>query len=358
MGVQHTEGWTRANIRKQVYYFFKVLPCCVLFIVTCLVFWIVPEVTTLAQNSIAHARSLILQPTKARLIVMTMDRAVSVKRLLDSVARARYGRDRVDIDIWVDIKRNESPNKEVLRIVHGFEWRYGRKTVFVRSSPGGLYAQWLDTWDVEAAIKGGEFAVFLEDDLELSPAFYEWLVEARRRYGSDRNVAGFTLQRLNLRPRPQKANNHTLSLPRGTPVFKFRLHGSWGFAPLPTVWSDFLGWYREMRRQHKKPYVDNLITTSWYRAQENKTLGYAPTMWTQWMIYYSDVHRLFTVTPRLLDGTTLAANWKEPGLHFRGKGAGRKDFKVFQGSAEDFVWPKNLLEVDWDGSVISLADAS
>lgn len=285
----------------------------------------------------------------ARLIVITMDRDESLQRLLDSLVKANYGEDHVDLDIWIDIANDKPIHEGVLHACQTVDWKQGTKTIHKRAANAGLYQQWIYTWNITEETT--EFAVILEDDLEVSPAFYQWLRVARAAYAQDSDVGAFTLQRSTLRPRQIKGvASGPLDIPREHPVFKYKLLGTWGFAPQRDTWVEFRKWFEEKRAKGEKPYVDGLITTQWYKSQEKN--GFAPNMWSQWWIKFVDENGYFTVTAHLPDSTTLAANWRESGLHYS-KSRPSADFPVFRGNDEQFVMPDNPIVVDWDGTIIS-----
>lgn len=285
-----------------------------------------------------------------RLIVMTMNRANSLQRILTSLQEANYGTDRVDLDIWVDRVDSTAPsNLNVSRVIRDTSWKQGAKTVYMRRQPGGLYQQWMYTWDLDSP---GDIAVILEDDLELSPAFYQWLKRAHSQYGDDPEVGAFTLQRTEIRPRkpPPRYYQGHLRIPRGTDIFKYRLAGSWGLAPKRETWRAFLRWFEAKRRAGERPYLEDHVFTTWYKRQE-RGHAIARTMWTSWFIKFVDERNIFTVTPYAPNRTTLSGCWKEPGLHF-GKKSERTDFPIFQGKIDDFMWPRKLDKYDWDGTII------
>lgn len=291
--------------------------------------------------------------TTARLIVLTMNRAKSLQRLLDSLVNALYGNDIIDLDVWIDRAENAtSVDETVLSVSRNITWKQGTKTIHKRRSNAGLYEQWIYTWNLSNPTTSSEFAVILEDDLQVSPKFYKWLLLARAAYAQDEEVAAFTLQRPTLRPRQRKGiASGPLNISTDHQVFKYRLLGTWGFAPLREHWIEFRKWYELSRVRGDKPYVDHLMTTTWYKEQEGKD-GFAPRMWSQWWIRFAEQRNYFTVTANLPDGTTLAANWREPGLHYA-HGEPTADFPVFQGSADQFVMPPdNPVLVDWDGQII------
>jgi len=287
------------------------------------------------------------EPT-TRLIVLTMDRVTSLKRLLDSLETANYGEDHVDLDIWID-KRNDAPIHEgVLQAARDVKWKQGTKTIHKRTENAGLYQQWIYTWNITEETT--EAAVILEDDLQVSPGFYQWLRVARAAYAQDTDVAAFTLQRSTLRPRQIRGvASGPLDISQEHVVFKYRLLGTWGFAPERDEWVEFRSWFEEMKAKGEKPYVDKLMTTDWYKSQEKD--GFAPTMWSQWWIKFVDERNYFTVTAHLPDGSTLACNWREQGLHYS-KVKPSADFPIFRGNVEQFVMPDDPILVDWDGREI------
>ena len=302
-----------------------------------------------SEDEVTHASGVDRdEEPVARLIVLTMDRDKPLKRLLDSLTRANYGEDHVDLDIWIDIANDKPLDEAVLQVATTLEWKYGTKIVHKRKTNAGLYQQWIYTWNITEETT--EFAVILEDDLEVSPAFYQWLRLARAAYAQDSDVGAFTLQRSTLRPRQIKGiASGPLNISAEHHVFKYKLLGTWGFAPQSDQWVEFRKWFEEKKAKKEKPYVDGLMTTNWYKKQEVN--GFAPNMWSQWWIKFVEEKGYYTVTGHLPDGTTLAANWRESGLHYS-KRRPSADFPVYHGT-DDFLMPENPILVDWDGRIIS-----
>lgn len=285
----------------------------------------------------------------ARLIVLTMDRPGSLKRLLASLVAADYGEDHVNLDIWIDCRDGAAVDSQVLEAAREVEWKQGSKVIHKRLENAGLYHQWIYTWNITE--ETNEVAVILEDDIEVSRAFYQWLRLVRQEYAQDTDVGAFTLQRSTLRPRQIKGvASGPLSIPKEHVVFKYRLLGTWGFAPQRDQWVEFRKWFEEKRRRGEKPYVDKLVTTEWYKMQEKD--GFAKTMWSQWWIKFADEKGYFTVTANLPDGSSLAANWREKGMHYS-KAKPKMDFPLYEGSSIDSIsLPENAICIDWDGREI------
>lgn len=290
----------------------------------------------------------------ARMIVITMDRENSLRRLLRSLEHANYGEDHVDLDIWIDRPKEGNIHQGVLQASRDIDWKHGTKVIHKRAVNAGLYQQWIYTWNITEETT--EFAVILEDDLELSPAFYQWLRVARAAYAQDADVGAFSLQRHTLRPKQIRGvASGNLNIAPEHQVYKYRLLGTWGFAPQRDQWVEFRTWFEEKRARGEKPYVKGLITTDWYKRQEVR--GFAPNMWSQWWIKFADEKGYFTVTANLPGETTLCANWREDGLHYSKKKP-QMDFPIFRGNEEQFVMPDEPISVDWDGRTISQNDSS
>lgn len=287
------------------------------------------------------------------IIILTYNRPVSLLRCLKSCRRAEYYGHNVDLTIWIDRSVDGRVDAAVQTTATGFFWPHGSMAVNVWDQHVGLFGQWIDTFTAE---NDDDFAVILEDDLEVSPLFYKWIVGARSTYAHRSDIFGYTLQRGTLRARP-KGLKSSLSIDPLEKAFLYLLVGSWGYAPNSKEWRNFRNWFHKMSHDPTfKPYVENLKPTEWYRGQEKRK-----TMWTMWHIRYADENRLYTVYSNLDNKKTLASNWREPGLHFRGgvEGRdGRRDFSLLEKGimgeeSGNFSFPSVPVLVDWNGTYIN-----
>ena len=172
-------------------------------------------------------------PPDFLIVVLTMNRAKSLQRLLNSIAATDYGQD----DVAVNIRIDGSESTETQRVAASWEWPSHLKTITVNRQRGGLRSAWLNAWEEP---NPHQHAVILEDDVELSPLWYSWLSAAWKTYGSDcLDMAGITLQRQVLIPRkPHKQSE----IKNGHVPFLYKLVGSIGFSPDPQHWKNFLMW--------------------------------------------------------------------------------------------------------------------
>lgn len=290
-------------------------------------------------------------------IVLTYNRAKSLRRCLESIEHAFYDNHVIRLSIWIDRSlKGSRVNKDVLNIAINCTWSHGIKIVHVWDKHVGLYGQWLDTFN---PMLDNHRAVIIEDDLELSPHYYTWLKGASESYSKRPDIFGYTLQKGTLRA-DQRSNKLKLSIPETEKVFLYLLVGSWGYSPEPKAWRRFRKWFHNsICNPSFKPYVDGLITTAWYKSQEKKK-----TMWTMWHIWFANKYKLYTVYANLNDNRTLAASWNEIGLHFSKSmpNTGEKDFETFGSpsanhstivSKMNFIFPSSPILVNWNGTYVN-----
>jgi hypothetical protein len=103
-------------------------------------------------------------------------------------------------DDSVDSKLSES--RRILEFVDGFDWKFGEKVVLYRTGNVGLQAQWLEAWWPSS---DNEFAFVVEDDLEVSSLYYEFVktVIVNFYYNASNyspSIFGVTLQRARFVP--------------------------------------------------------------------------------------------------------------------------------------------------------------
>ena len=99
--------------------------------------------------------------------------------------------------------------------------------------------QWIDTWrprdDTDT-----ELGLILEDDINVSPYAYRWLLAVHRAYRHRGDFAGATLQSDYIPNLSRKPIRHgPLEGPRTDTVFMYKCIGTWGYAPRPLHWRRF-----------------------------------------------------------------------------------------------------------------------
>ena len=174
-----------------------------------------------------------------RVMVLSFNRAESLKRCLDSLNAAKYDGFPVAVDIYLDLNKQKEVHNATLSIAKNFVFKHGPKEVHVRPRHVGVLGQWLQTWRVPRD-NTAEIAVFVEDDITLSPYFARWLRRVHDKYDSYPGVNGYALQgESTLHGVKAQGNLHG---PPGQSVFLYPVLGSWGFSPKTAAWRHFIRW--------------------------------------------------------------------------------------------------------------------
>ena len=274
-----------------------------------------------------------------RLVVMTMNRAWSLDRLLKSLDQAHYpAHASVDLQVTVDRDYSQNVDQATMKLLQSWVWRHGIFEVKVWPTKVGLYGQWVDSWPAEQFPDNLYRAVILlEDDLEVSPHYFKWFVGAHEQYGGIEGIGAVTGQRPNLVAAIEGPPSVEAVVPKGIKAFGYMLMATWSLSPIPGVWREFRRWVHDKRTQEPEfiPSVPGIVPDQWYSHFRSK--GEEENMWEMWFIRFVDERRLHTVYPWVNNGQeTVVGNWKEAGLHFSGTPV--LDFPICQ------TWDDMLLE--------------
>ena len=170
------------------------------------------------------------------IFVFAWRRIASLKRTLSSLQAAEYCGDRLALTILFDA----SPLSTAVSVAKGIHWPHGPLNVVVEEQPRGVRGMWTTALSREIEkLPRTTHLLPIEDDLELSPLYYWWLLRAARAYGpfdtpagprkASKKLAGIALYspRLDEIEYPQ-----LLWRPRqacgDAPAFLFQLPCSWG----------------------------------------------------------------------------------------------------------------------------------
>lgn len=166
------------------------------------------------------------------IVIVAYNRTDSVRRLLDSLLLANYSQT-APLIISIDKSKTDS----VERLADEFTWPFGEKIVVKHEENLGLRRHILSIGEYTKKYDG---VIVLEDDLEVSPSFYNFACETVAKYEDDEHIAGISLYTPPL--------NLQISMPfipenNGFDVFFFQNAQSWGQVWMKRSWSDFIEWY-------------------------------------------------------------------------------------------------------------------
>jgi len=185
------------------------------------------------------------------IIAFAWRRMPSLVRLITSLKRARYCNRTVPLRMVLD----SGALPEVVDFVRGLDWPYGPKEVVEFDRPMGIRGMWINSSRADD-LRDDEHVLPLEDDIEVSPLFYWWLLRAASAYGDfddgramrAKRLVGVSLYtpRLNeivypqVRWLPDKAT--------AANAFLLQVPCSWGALYLGSMWRDFVRFYRARAR--------------------------------------------------------------------------------------------------------------
>ncbi|KAJ3236036.1 hypothetical protein HDU81_011233 [Chytriomyces hyalinus] len=246
--------------------------------------------------------------------VFAWRRVQSLIRLLKSIQDADYPPGcRVPIFFHLDFGYLEA----VAEVIQSFQWTHGPVTILKSKAHLGLSHMMLRAW---APTKPNSLALFLEDDVSLSPLYFtftHWctshLLSKPSKYPS---VIGCSLYtpRLNeisstTDPQHPPAWRPSQFLSHEQRLFLFQLPSSWGAVYTGEHWTGFIGYLEWRLRQDKFPEVPGSRSNVWRQS------------WKRYLIEYMYLKSLLMVYPSFANEASFSTNHYEVGVHSVPEGA-------------------------------------
>ena len=237
------------------------------------------------------------------IIVIGYNRPKALERLLNSLLKASYS-GKVDLIISIDGGKGEKEKgrqgegvMEVMKVAENFEWPNGEKKLIFHETNLGLRNHVLSCGDLSQEYDG---VIVLEDDLYVSPVFYEYALQAYDFYKDDPKIAGISLY--------SHAYNETAQFPFSpltddSDVFFLQYASSWGQFWSREGWKAFRKWYDGIAPEDKS----NL------KSSPPNIRLWPETSWKKYFIRYLIQHDLYFVYPR----HSLTTNFGDKGSNHR-----------------------------------------
>jgi len=228
------------------------------------------------------------------IIIGAYDRDYSLKRLLNSISESYFDS---TADLIISIDKND--NQKVYDLAHAFEWKHGKKEVLEKKSHLGLKRHILECGDL---VEQYDRVILLEDDLFVSPYFYNYAQQCFEYYEKDEKIAGISLysHRYN-----ETANMGFRPIDDNSDVFFLQIPSSWGQGWTKKQWTNFRNWFEQ--KQH------NPIT-----EEDNVPLNvvqWPESSWKKYFFTYMIETDKYFVYPRI----SLSTNFSDPGTHHKTK---------------------------------------
>lgn len=194
------------------------------------------------------------------IVAIAYNRTESLSRLLDSLIKAEYFGEIIDLVISIDYSGNNS----VYNMATEFEWPYGNKRIIHHSENLGLKNHVLFCGSLTKEYKN--ICVF-EDDIFVSPAFYNFAKQAVKFYEKDESVAGISLY---THMWNQFVNRPFTCVSNENDVFFIQQANSWGQIWSESKWVDFKDWYDinkdiELEAENFPKAISNWSESSWLK---------------------------------------------------------------------------------------------
>lgn len=175
--------------------------------------------------------------SKYAIVIIGYNRPDNVLRLLNSLDVAEYFGDVVDLIISID----NSGTDKVENVANEFIWKYGNKKVVTYPERQGLRKHILGCGRFLAEY---DAIAVLEDDLYVSPAFYQYMRAAVEKYNKNEKIAGISLYTHLWNPNPA-VNLPFTPTESGYDNFFIQYAQSWGQIWMKKQWLEFIDWYED-----------------------------------------------------------------------------------------------------------------
>lgn len=174
--------------------------------------------------------------SKNAIVAVGYNRPDSIGQLLNSLLRADYAGDQVDLVVSLDKGQRQ---QEIVSVAEAIDWPHGEKTIRAFPERQGLRVHIIQCGDLTEKY---DAVVVLEDDLMVAPHFYSYVKQAIERYKDDPHIAGISMYKHQTHPgvnRPfEPANN-------GFDIYMQQFAMSWGQCWTKEMWQKFRIWYNE-----------------------------------------------------------------------------------------------------------------
>lgn len=226
---------------------------------------------------------------RVAIVVVGYNRIKSITRLLHSLLKGDYSQfDSVPLVISIDASGDE----ELYKYVEDFEWPFGEKYVRIQKKRLGLKNHILSCGDLTEFFKA---IILLEDDIYVTPNFYNYTCQVIDYYDSEPKVASISLY--------NEEMNGFCWLPfpllhKDSDVYAVQAVFSWGECWTKRMWKGFRDWNEKTQIDWDKVDMPPQIKT-WEKA------------WSKFYHAYMVINDLYSICPYV----SLTTNFSDAGEH-------------------------------------------
>lgn len=229
------------------------------------------------------------------IVVITYNRPASFTRLLTFLYNSFYEYENIHLVISIDYQDSDL-HHDVVKIANEFEWKYGEKKIIHHQKNLGLKEHVLSCGDLSEQYGA---VIVLEDDIIVSPYFYNYAMQALKVYDQDLNIAGISLYTWEW---SQVADRAFLPAHSGSDVYFFQNAQSWGQLWSKRMWQEFKEWYLT----HKDIEINTNLP--------DNVRNWSARSWLKYHIWYCVDKNKYFVYPYV----SLSTNYSDLGVHLKG----------------------------------------
>lgn len=167
------------------------------------------------------------------IIIPCFNRTETLKSLLNSLLKAKFTTI-VELVFSIDYSGSDA----VGNLVEGFEWPFGKKKIVRHEKNIGLRRNIISCGDMTDDY---DAVIVLEDDLIVSPLFYDYAQMACDYYWDDEQIAGISLYNY----RYSETLHEFYPITMGYDTYFMQWTSSWGQLWTKRQWRDFKNWYNK-----------------------------------------------------------------------------------------------------------------
>lgn len=229
------------------------------------------------------------------IVIVTFNRPISLKRLLSFIESAVYEIPDIPLIISIDFQDSQE-HKEIVDLAETFIWKYGHKKIIRHPSNLGLKMHVIACGDLSEDYRA---VIILEDDIIVSPFFYDYSLKALAAYEDDPNIAGISLY---ANEWSQISDSLFTPAENGADTYFIQSAQSWGQIWSKSMWGDFKKWY-----------VNNNDIVSKKLIPDN-VKNWSAKSWLKYHIIYCVEKEKYFVYPYV----SLSSNFADVGEHLTG----------------------------------------
>lgn len=261
---------------------------------------------------------------KPAIVAVGYNRPDAIKRLITSISNAYYSVDDVTLIVSID---ECDKSDEVEAAAKSIEWKFGERIIRRFSERQGLRKHIIQCGDLSE--KYGA-VIILEDDLIVSPSFYQYTYKALNFYNEEPKITGISLYS---HAWNGYAGVQFVPMKNEFDAYLGQYSISWGQCWSYKHWQGFKTWYEQ--NEGKLPKENMQLPSS--------ILRWSDQSWGKYFASYIVEKGLYYVVPY----TSMSTNFSEVGQHCK-QADSSYQVSLMSGVKKEYSFPKICEAIRYD----------